>query len=67
MLERWCTCVMRAKADPVKRVVGVIRLDLQGTVVWDQTLSLEPGPQALIGRVIRDAGVAESICCLIRV
>ena len=37
MLERWCTCVMRSKVDPMKDVARMIRSHLQGIVAWAQT------------------------------
>jgi transposase len=37
MLEHWCTCVMRAKVDPMKDVARMIRSHLEGIVAWAQT------------------------------
>jgi transposase len=37
MLERWCTCVMRSKVDPMKEVAKMIRAHLEGIVAWAQT------------------------------
>ncbi len=37
MLERWCTCVMRSKVEPMKDVAKMIRSHLEGIVAWAQT------------------------------
>jgi transposase len=37
MLQHWCTCVMRSKADPMKDVAKMIRSHLEGIVAWAQT------------------------------
>lgn len=37
MLERWCTCVMRSKVEPMKEVAAMVRRHLEGIVAWAQT------------------------------
>jgi transposase len=37
MLERWCTCVMRSKVEPMKEVAKMVRPHLEGSVAWAQT------------------------------
>ena len=37
MLERWCTCVMRSKVEPMKDVAKLIRRHIEGIVAWTQT------------------------------
>ena len=37
MLERWCTCVMRSKVEPMKEVAKMVRSHLEGIVAWAQT------------------------------
>jgi transposase len=37
MLEHWCTCVMRSKVDPMKKVAALVRRHLEGIVAWAQT------------------------------
>lgn len=37
MLERWCTCVMRSKVEPMKDVAKMVRSHLEGIVAWAQT------------------------------
>jgi transposase len=37
MLDRWCTCVMRSKVEPMKGVAKMVRSHLEGIVAWAQT------------------------------
>jgi transposase len=37
MLSRWCTNVMRSKAEPMKSVARMIRKHFKGIVAWTQT------------------------------
>lgn len=37
MLQRWCTCVMRSKVEPMKEVAKMVRSHLEGIVAWAQT------------------------------
>ncbi len=37
MLQRWCTCVMRSKVEPMKDVAKMVRSHLEGIVAWAQT------------------------------
>ncbi|MBX2972159.1 MAG: ISL3 family transposase [Flavobacteriales bacterium] len=37
MLLHWCSCVMRSKVDPMKKVAEMIRRHLDGIVAWSRS------------------------------
>src|ERR1700690_2510583 len=49
MLERWCTCVMRSKVEPMKEVAQMVRSHLEGIVAWAQTRQTNGFLEALNG------------------
>jgi len=49
MLERWCTCVMRSKVEPMKEVAALVRKHLEGIVAWAQTRQTNGFLEALNG------------------
>jgi transposase len=49
MLQRWCTCVMRSKVDPMKEVAKMVRSHLEGIVAWAQTRQTNGFLKALNG------------------
>lgn len=36
-LRHWCTCVMRSKVEPMKKVAAMVRRHFEGIVAWAQT------------------------------
>lgn len=32
MLQRWCTCVLRSKVEPMKEVAAMVRKNMDGIV-----------------------------------
>jgi transposase len=49
MLERWCTCVMRSKVEPMKQVAAMVRKHLDGIIAWAQTRQTNGFLEALNG------------------
>jgi len=49
MLQRWCTCVMRSKVEPMKQVAQLVRRHLEGIVAWAQTRQTNGFLEALNG------------------
>lgn len=49
MLQRWCTCVMRSKVEPMKEVAAMVRKHLEGIVAWAQTRQTNGFLEALNG------------------
>jgi transposase len=49
MLQRWCTCVMRSKVEPMKDVAAMVRRHLEGIVAWAQTRMTNGFLEALNG------------------
>jgi transposase len=49
MLERWCTCVMRSKVEPMKQVAAMVRNHLDGIIAWAQTRQTNGFLEALNG------------------
>jgi len=49
MLQRWCTCVMRSKVEPMKEVATLVRRHLEGIVAWAQTRQTNGFLEALNG------------------
>jgi transposase len=49
MLQRWCTCVMRSKVEPMKEVAALVRNHLEGIVAWAQTRQTNGFLEALNG------------------
>jgi len=49
MLQRWCICVMRSKAEPMKEIAAMGRKHLGSIVVWAQTRQSNGFLEALNG------------------
>ncbi|MBD8528344.1 ISL3 family transposase, partial [Pseudomarimonas arenosa] len=49
MLTRWCTCVMRSKVEPMKKVADLVRRHLEGIVAWARTRQTNGFLEALNG------------------
>jgi len=49
MLQRWCTCAMRSKIEPMKEVAALVRRHLEGIVAWAQTRQTNGFLEALNG------------------
>ena len=49
MLQRWCTCVMRSKVEPMKDVAALVRTHLDGIIAWAQTRQTNGFLEALNG------------------
>jgi transposase len=49
MLQRWCTCVMRSKVEPMKDVAALVRAHLDGIIAWAQTRQTNGFLEALNG------------------
>ena len=49
MLRHWCSCVMRSKVHPMKRVASLVREHLEGIVAWAQTRQTNGFLEALNG------------------
>jgi transposase len=49
MLQRWCTCVMRSKVEPMKEAAALVRCHLEGIVAWAQTRQTNAFLEALNG------------------
>jgi transposase len=49
MLQRWCSCVMRSKVEPMKEVAALVRKHLEGIVAWAQTRQTNGFLEALNG------------------
>jgi transposase len=49
LLQRWCTCVMRSKVEPMKDVAALVRRHLDGIVAWAQTRQTNGFLEALNG------------------
>lgn len=49
MLQRWCTCVMRSKVEPMKEVATMVRKHMDGVVAWARTRQTNGFLEALNG------------------
>lgn len=49
LLKHWCTCVMRSKVEPMKKVADMIRRHFEGVVAWARTRQTNGFLEALNG------------------